>query len=95
MTDTLEDNQYNYVNIMLSRNLLNKKTNIYLLEAMSETQPLFLNQNFKAPNGAVVPVQHEHGQRGELSRAVPAVATVHHYRRLPRLHFVRNPQSSC
>lgn len=62
MTDTLEDNQYNYVNIMLSRNLLNKKTNIYLLEAMSETQPLFLNQNFKAPNGAVVPVQHEHGQ---------------------------------
>lgn len=59
MTDTLEESggQSVHLNVhfMLDRPSQNKKT-IYLLEAMTETQPLFLNQNFKAPNGAVVPI---------------------------------------
>ena len=43
---------------------------------------------------AVVAVQHEHGQRCELGRAVPAVAAVHHHRRLPRLQPVCDPHCS-
>lgn len=61
---------------------------------MTKAQPLFLKQHFKAANGAVVTIQHEHRQGGELSRAVPAVAAVHHNRRFPWLHFVCDPQRS-
>lgn len=39
-----------------------------------------LTSNLEAPKGAVVAVQHQHGQGGELSRAVPAVAAVDHHR---------------
>ncbi len=55
-----------------------KRRFVYQLEAVTETQPLFLKQHLEAANGAVVTVQHQHGQGGELSCAVPAVATVHH-----------------
>lgn len=61
---------------------------IYQLEAVTEAQPLFLKQHLEATNGAVVAVQHEHGQGGELARAVPAVAAVHHHRCFPGLHLV-------
>lgn len=51
----------------------------YQLEAVTKAQPLLLKQHLEAANGAVVTVQHEHGQRGELACAVPAIATVHHH----------------
>lgn len=62
---------------------------------MTEAQPLLLEQHLEPANGAVVTVQHEHGQGGELGGAVPTVATVDHHRCFPRLHLVCNPQSSC
>ena len=40
-------------------------------------------------------VQHEHGQGGQLGRAVPAITAVHHHRRLSWLHPVSNPESPC
>lgn len=67
----------------------------YQLEAVTKTQPLFLKQHLEAANGAVVTVQHEHGQGGELARTVPAVAAVHHHRGFPRLYLVCDPQCSC
>lgn len=51
----------------------------YQLEAVTKAQPLFLKQHLEAANGAVVTVQHEHGQGGELACAVPTVAAVHHH----------------
>lgn len=65
------------------------------LEAVTKAQPLFLEQNLKTTNGAVIAVQHEHGQGGELAGPVPAVAAVHHHRGFPRLHLVCDPQRSC
>lgn len=65
------------------------------LEAVTKAQPLFLEQNLKTTNGAVIAVQHEHGQGGELARPVPAIAAVHHNRGFPRLHLVCDPQRSC
>lgn len=59
---------------------------------MPEAQPFLLHEDLKAPHGAVVAVQHEHGEGGELGRAVPAVAAVHHHGRLPRLHPIRDAQ---
>lgn len=67
----------------------------YQLEAVTKAQPFFLQQHLKSTNGAVIPVQHEHGQGGELARPVPAIAAVHHHRGLPRLHLVCDPQRSC
>lgn len=66
----------------------------YQLEAVTEAQPLLLEQDFKAANGSVVTVQHQHGQGGELARSVPTIAAVHHHRRFPRLHLVCDPQCS-
>lgn len=57
-------------------------------EAVSEAQPFLLQQHLEASERAEVRVQHEHGQRGELSRAVPAIAAVHHHWRLTRLNSV-------
>lgn len=68
---------------------------IYQLKAVTKAQPFFLQQHLKSTNGAVITVQHEHGQRRELARPVPAIAAVHHHRGLPRLHLVCNPQRSC
>lgn len=68
---------------------------VYQLEAVTEAQPLLLEQHLKAANGSVVTVQHEHGQGGELARSVPTVATVHHHRGFPGLHLVCDPQCSC
>ena len=67
---------------------------VYQLEAVTKAQPLFLQQHFEAADGAVVTVQHEHGQGGELGCAVPAVAAVDHHWCFPRLHLICNPQSS-
>lgn len=64
------------------------------LESVAEAQPLLLHEHLKAPDGAVVAIQHEQGQRGQLGCAVPAVAAVNHHRCLPRLHFVSNPKGS-
>ena len=44
---------------------------------------------------AVVAVQHQHGQRGELSRSVPAVTAVDHHRRLPGLQLISYLCCSC
>ena len=57
-------------------------------KAVSEAKPLFLYEDLEAPERAVVAVQHQHGQRGELGCAVPAVAAVDHHWRLPRLQPV-------
>lgn len=35
--------------------------------------------DLEASEGAVVAVQQQHGQRGELSRSIPAVAAVNHH----------------
>ena len=68
---------------------------VYQLEAVTEAQPLLLKQHLKTADGAVVTVQHEHGQGRELACAVPTVATVHHHWGFPRLHLVCDPQCSC
>lgn len=68
---------------------------VYQLEAVTEAQPLLLEQHLETADGAVVSVQHEHGQGRELARAVPTVAAVHHHRGFPGLHLVCNPQCSC
>lgn len=68
---------------------------MYQLEAVAKAEPLFLQQRFETPNGAVITVQHEHGQGGELARPVPAVTAVHHHRGFPWLHLVCDPQRSC
>lgn len=56
-------------------------------ELVSKADPLLLDQHLEAPECAVVRVQHQHGQGGELSRAVPAVTAVHHHR-AARAHFI-------
>lgn len=43
--------------------------------------------NLESSEGAEVAVQHQHGQRGELSGTVPAVAAVDHHR-VPTAHFI-------
>lgn len=64
------------------------------LKSVAEAQPLLLHEHLKAPDGPVVAIQHEQGERGELGCAVPAVAAVDNHRRLPRFHFVSNPKGS-
>lgn len=49
------------------------------LKSMSEAQPLLFHEDFKPADGAVVAVQHEHGEGRQLSRAVPAVTAVNHH----------------
>lgn len=51
----------------------------YQLETVTEAQPLLLEQHLEAADGAVVTVQHQHSQGGELARPVPTVAAVHHH----------------
>lgn len=68
---------------------------VYQLEAVTKAQPFFLQQHLKSTNGAVITVQHDHGQGGELACPVPAIAAVHHHRGLPRLHLVCDTQRSC
>lgn len=43
------------------------------LEFVSKRQPLFLDKYFEASERAVVGVQHEHSEGGELSSAIPTV----------------------
>lgn len=38
------------------------KKSVYQLEAMTKAQPLFLKKHLEAANGAVITIQHEHGQ---------------------------------
>lgn len=64
------------------------------LKPVAEAQPLLLHEHLEAPDGAVVAIQHEQGQRSELGCAVPAVTAVHNHRRLPRFHLVGNPKGS-
>lgn len=64
------------------------------LKSMSKAQPFFLHEDFKPSDGSVVPVQHEHGQGRQLGCTVPAIAAVHHHRRLPWFNSVSNPESS-
>ena len=56
-------------------------------ELVSKADPLLLQQHLEAPEGAVVAVQHQHRQGGELGRAVPAVTAVHHHR-VARGHLI-------
>lgn len=74
---------------------LQLSSNSYRCKLVSKAYPLFLHQNFKAFNGSVVAVQHEHGQGGELSRAVPAVAAVNQHRAPARWHLVCHLNGSC
>ena len=50
------------------------------MKAVAEAQPLFLDEHLEAAQSAIVSVEHEHGERGELSGAVPAVRAVHEHR---------------
>lgn len=67
----------------------------YRCKLVSKAYPLLLHQDFKAFHGSVVAVEHEHGQRGELSRAVPAVAAVNQHRAPARRHLVCHLDGSC
>lgn len=67
----------------------------YWCKLVSKAYPLLLHQDFEALNGSVVAVQHEHGQGGELGRAVPAVAAVNQHRAAARGHLVCHLDGSC
>eukprot|EP01136_Pigoraptor_vietnamica_P002843 Opistho-1_new@31340 len=43
---------------------------------MAEREPFLLDEHAETDDGAIVRVQHQHGQRGKLRGAVPAVAAV-------------------
>ena len=71
---------------------------------VSKTEPLFLYEHLELfigvgcgdlqpPDGAVVGVQEQHGQAGQLGGAVPPVTAVHQHRRLLVLHL--HTRSSC
>ena len=63
------------------------------LKSMSKAQPFFFHKDLKPSDASIVAIQHEHGQGSQLGCAVPAVAAVHHHRRLPGLNFVSNTKS--
>lgn len=50
-----------------------------LFEAVTEAEPLFLQQYLKATYGSVVRVQHNQGQGGQLRSSVPAVTAMNHH----------------
>lgn len=62
----------------------------YQCKPVSEAYPLLFYEGLEPWDGSVVTVQHEHCQRCELGRAVPAVTAVDDHRRFPRLYFIRN-----
>lgn len=64
------------------------------LKSVAEAQPLLLHKHFEAPDGSVVAIQHEQGERGELGCPVPAITAVDNHGCLPWFHFVSNPKGS-
>ena len=48
-------------------------------EFMAKTQPLFFNQNLEASQCAIIGIQKECGQRGELRGSIPTVGAMNHY----------------
>jgi hypothetical protein len=46
---------------------------------VAKTQPLFFNQDLEASQCAVIGIQKECGQRGELRGSIPTVGAMNHY----------------
>jgi hypothetical protein len=46
-------------------------------KAMPETQPLLFDQDLETPQSPIILVHHQHRQRSQLRRPIPAVAAVH------------------
>ena len=51
---------------------------------MSKAYPLLLYESLESFNGAVITVQHQHGQGRQLGCPVPTITAVYHHRALPR-----------
>ena len=49
-----------------------------MCEFMAKTQPLFFDQNLEASQCAVIGIQKECGQRGELCGSIPTVGAMNH-----------------
>ena len=74
----------------------NKQWNVHLTisthqcKPMSKAYPLLFYESLESFNGAVITVQHQHGQRRQLGCSVPAITAVHHDWGLPGFYFISN-----
>lgn len=59
--------------------IINKQLDAYLLEFMSETEPLLFDEHLKSFHCAIVRIEQQHCQRRQLRRPIPSVRAMDHH----------------